>query len=113
MNPKLFVCFRRLRLPESLYLCPLQRPAGEATSASGYKVLEPIRHGNLTVFPVVAARSHDTQEFLTLDEGLRSGEVIVTESGSVQPLMRRRRHPTAEAARRSTSWCWSTTPNGR
>ena len=31
------------------------------------------------------------QEFLTLDEGLRSGDVIVTESGSVQPLMRRRR----------------------
>ena len=43
------------------------------------------------MFPVVAAHSHDTQEFLTLDEGLRSGEVIVTESGSVQPLMRRRR----------------------
>ena len=53
-------------------------------------MLAPIRHGNLTVFPVVAARSYDTQEFLTLDEGLRSGEVIVTESGSVQPLMRRR-----------------------
>ena len=84
-------CFRRSRLPESLYLLPAPAPAGEATLPSGYKVLEPIRHGNLTVFPVVAARSHDTQEFLTLDEGLRSGEVIVTESGSVQPLMRRRR----------------------
>ena len=56
-------------------------------------MLEPIRHGNLAVFPVVAARSHDTQEFLTLDEGLRSGDVIVTESGSVQPLMRRRTPP--------------------
>jgi sulfur carrier protein ThiS len=41
----------------------------------------------------VAGRSFDTGEFLTLDEGLRSGEVIVTESGSVQPLMRRRRTP--------------------
>ncbi len=61
---------------------------------SAYTVLAPIRHGNLTVFPVVAARSFDTEEFLTLDEGLRSGEVIVTESGSVQPLMRRRRTPT-------------------
>ena len=69
---------------------PCQAPAGETASISGYKVLAPIRHGNLTVFPVVAARSYDTQEFLTLDEGLRSGEVIVTESGSVQPLMRRR-----------------------
>jgi hypothetical protein len=40
---------------------------------------------------VVAATTHDTRGFLTLDEGLRSGEVVVTESGSVQPLMRRRR----------------------
>ena len=69
---------------------PCPAPAGELGSTSGYKVLAPIRHGNLTVFPVVAARSYDTQEFLTLDEGLRSGEVIVTESGSLQPLMRRR-----------------------
>ena len=66
---------------------------------SGYTVLAPIRHGNLTVFPVVAARSYDTEEFLTLDEGLRSGEVIVTESGGVQPLMRRRR--TTDAIRRA------------
>src|SRR5204863_6795265 len=34
-----------------------------------------------------------TQAFLTLDEGLRSGEVIVTEGGSVQPLMRRGNRP--------------------
>ena len=69
--------------------------AGEA-SFSAYKVLAPIRHGNLTVFPVVAAGSHDTREFLTLDEGLRSGEVVVSEYGSVQPLMRRRPIPMHE-----------------
>jgi hypothetical protein len=62
---------------------------------SGYKVLEPIRHGNLTVFPVVADSSHDTHEFLTLDEGVRSGEVVVAEYGNVQPLMRRRSTPIA------------------
>src|SRR5947209_13292325 len=65
--------------------------AGEVTPASGYKVLEPIRHGNLTVFPVVAEKNYSTGDFLTLDEGLRSGEVIVTEAGSVQGLVRR--HP--------------------
>jgi hypothetical protein len=64
--------------------------AGEESSASGYKVLEPIRHGSLTVFPVVAGRSYATSEFLTLDEGLRSGEVVVTEYGNVHGLMRRR-----------------------
>src|SRR5438552_17411675 len=66
---------------------------GEAPLTSGYKVLPPIKHGNLTVFPVAAASSHNTQAFLTLDEGLRSGQVIVTEGGNVQPLMRRRNRP--------------------
>jgi ARG/rhodanese/phosphatase superfamily protein len=64
--------------------------AGEIPSASGYKVLAPIRHGNLTVFPVVAQKNHDTSDFLTLDEGLRSGEVVVSEYGSIRPMMRRR-----------------------
>jgi len=64
--------------------------AGEVSSLPGYKVLAPIRHGNLTVFPVVTAGSHDTQGFITLDEGLKSGEVVVTESGRTPPLVRRR-----------------------
>ncbi|MFI5087878.1 MAG: ARPP-1 family domain-containing protein [Terriglobales bacterium] len=65
--------------------------AGEVRS--GYKVLAPISHGNLTIFPVVAASTHDTSEFLTLDEGLRSGDVVVTEAGRIQPLVRRGGRP--------------------
>src|SRR6266568_7526459 len=64
--------------------------AGETSAATSYQVLAPIRHGNLTIFPVVSGNSHDTREFLTLDEGLRSGEVVVTESGKVSPLVRPR-----------------------
>jgi len=63
--------------------------AGEVSIPSDYKVLAPIRQGNLTVFPVVAAATHDTRDFLTLDEGIRSGEVVVSESGGMQPLVRR------------------------
>src|ERR1700733_6775368 len=63
---------------------------GEGPSSSVFKVLEPIGHGNLTVFPVVAPKSYATGEFLTLDEGLRSGEVVVTEYGNVRGLLRRR-----------------------
>jgi len=59
---------------------------------SRYQVLDPIRHGNLTIFPVVAFTSHDTRAFLTLDEGLRSGDVIVSEAGRVSPLVRPRHH---------------------
>src|SRR5215469_1681755 len=57
--------------------------------ASDYKLLDPITHGNLTVFPVVSARSHDTSQFLTLDEGIRSGEVVVTEVGNLHTMVRR------------------------
>src|ERR1700686_305206 len=63
---------------------------GEGAPASGYSLLSPIRSGNLTVFPVVASKSFDTVEFLTLDEGLRSGDVVVTEAGQARGLIRRR-----------------------
>ena len=69
---------------------PCLAPAGQLPAASGYTVLAPIRHGALTIFPVVAGSSHDTREFITLDEGLRSGEVVVSEAGSVSPLVRPR-----------------------
>src|SRR5580698_3750657 len=91
MRPRLFAVVMALVVVAGM-VCLDLRPvhAGEESSASGYKVLEPIRHGSLTVFPVVAGRSYATSEFLTLDEGLRSGEVVVTEYGNVHGLMRRR-----------------------
>jgi hypothetical protein len=61
--------------------------------AGDYKLLDPITHGNLTVFPVVSARSHDTSQFLTLDEGVRSGEVVITEAGNLHTMVRRRPIP--------------------
>ena len=76
MGAKIFLALTVMLMVAGLLVCD-QRDAraGEVTPAPGYKVLDPIRHGNLTVFPVVAAKSYPTGEFLTLDEGLRSGEV--------------------------------------
>jgi hypothetical protein len=74
--------------------------AGEQLTASGYRVLEPIRHGSLMVFPVVAPKSYATAEFLTLDEGLRSGDVVITEYENVGGLIRRHQVP---AERRRTA----------
>jgi hypothetical protein len=74
----------------AVVVIPSQGRAGEVTQGSGYALLSPIRSGNLTVFPVVASKSYDTGEFLTLDEGLKNGDVVVTEAGQVQGLMRRR-----------------------
>src|ERR1041385_836118 len=68
-------------LVASAVIIPGPVRGGEVTT--GFQVLAPIRHGNLTIFPVVASYVHDTRGFLTLDEGLRSGEVVVSEAGSV------------------------------
>jgi len=97
MRPRLFVAvavFAAVAGIVSIDLRPVH--AGEQASSSGYKVLDPIRHGNLTVFPVVASKSYSTGDFLTLDEGLRSGEVVVTELGNVRGLQRRRMRPAVE-----------------
>jgi len=92
MSPKIFLAVTVLVIVAGMVAVDQRQVlAGEIGGASGYKVLEPIRQGNLTVFPVVAAKSYSTSEFMTLDEGLRSGEVVVTEAGAVQGLMRR--HP--------------------
>jgi hypothetical protein len=87
---KLFVAvIALLVVPATLCLKLRLVRAGQEFSDSGLKVLEPIRNGSLTVFPVVASKSYPTGEFLTLDEGLRSGDVVVTEYGNVRGLIRR------------------------
>jgi len=94
MSPKMVLAVMALVIVAGVVCADMQpAQAGEVTSSSGYRVLEPIRHGSLTVFPVVASKSYPTSEFLTLDEGLRSGEVVVTEYGNVQGLIRRHGAP--------------------
>jgi sulfur carrier protein ThiS len=65
---------------------PEQHPA--PAGAKGYSVLEPITSGNLTIYPVAAATSYDTSQFITLDEGIRAGSVVVTEQGSATGMVR-------------------------
>lgn len=73
------VCGLVLALPAS---------AGGPIDQSGFKVLPAIVRGNLAIFPVVANRSYDTSQLLTLDEGVRSGQVTVTEAGDERGLIR-------------------------
>lgn len=89
---KLFLGTFLLTLPIAMFLAwSADSNAGEASAIVGdYKLLQPITHGDLTLFPVVSAKNHDTSGFLTLDEGIRSGEVIVTEVGNLHGVMRRR-----------------------
>lgn len=83
-----------LAVPFALSSVSAARAGADSMPAlSDYKLLDPITHGDLTVFPVVTAKSHDTSAFLTLDEGIRSGEVVVTEVGNLHSAMQRRPLP--------------------
>jgi hypothetical protein len=55
-------------------------PPGRAEE--DWRLLEPVVYENISIFPVVSSYSADTGGFLTLDEGLATGEVLVTERGS-------------------------------
>src|SRR5215470_6790568 len=45
----------------------------------------PVTAGNLTVFPVTSSGWLEARDFITLDEGLKSGKVLITELGSPGP----------------------------
>ena len=57
-------------------LPPRPKPEGD------WRILDPITYENISVFPVVASYGQDTSAFLTLEEGLATGEVVVRERGS-------------------------------
>ncbi len=67
--------------------------AGQRPDPHEYRVLEPLQSGTLTLFPVVRgdAASSIKWDFITLDEGLRSGDVEVTEAGKSGGMVRPRR----------------------
>src|SRR5277367_1498678 len=55
---------------------PGGRPEGD------WHILEPITYENISIFPVASSSGYDTSNFLTLDEGLTSGEVLIREQGA-------------------------------
>jgi len=59
---------------------PAPEPPGR--SEGDWRLLEPVVYENISIFPVVSANAQDTGGFLTLDEGLATGEVVVAERGS-------------------------------
>ena len=74
-----------------ILLTPIQVYGGQSkVTAAHYKVLAPTSQDNLTIFPIVTDLNRDTHNFLTLDEGLRSGQVIITEEGASTGLIRPR-----------------------
>ena len=69
-------------------LLPLAALAAGPGESPAFKALPPLVRGNLTIYPVIAAHTYDTSQLLTLDEGVRSGAVTVTEAGQERGLVR-------------------------
>ena len=65
---------------------PGNPPDPQPSVENTWRLLPGVTYENITLFPVVASVSADTSAFLTLDEGLASGEVVVTEQGSTSML---------------------------
>jgi hypothetical protein len=63
------------------------RPEGD------WRLLDPVTYENVSVFPVVSSSGQDTSAFLTLDQGLSSGEVVVSEHGAEGLARSRDRRP--------------------
>jgi ARG/rhodanese/phosphatase superfamily protein len=60
---------------------PSSHKAPSAPPEGDWRILDAITYENISLFPVVGG-SQDTSSFLTLEEGLASGEVLVTEQGA-------------------------------
>ncbi len=62
--------------------------AGGPGDEQTFHIAAPIVRGNLAIFPVSRNALHDTSQFLTLDEGVRSGQITVTEAGDERGIVR-------------------------
>jgi hypothetical protein len=88
------VIFCGWRLPAAAGSGPVSGPVarGEEYRVQ-YRVLDPIQSGDLTLYPI--AQVMESAEvahwrYLTLDEGLRSGDVVIEEAGKARGLVRHR-----------------------
>lgn len=66
-------------------------PVDVESFRESWRVLDPVTAQNLTIYPIVSDLKADTSEFLTLDEGVASGEVRIAERGAIENGMIRRR----------------------
>ncbi len=70
----------------------LSGPAAEEYRVQ-YRLLDPIQSGDLTLYPAVQATESAEAahwRYLTLDEGLRNGDVVIEEAGKARGLVRQR-----------------------
>ncbi len=74
-------------------ITPPAPPAPQPKPEGDWRILDPVTYENISVFPVVASYGQDTGAFLTLEQGLATGEVMVRERGSEEMVRGRDGRP--------------------
>src|ERR1041384_7976713 len=72
---------------------PASPPTPQPKPEGDWRILDPVTYENISVFPVVTSYGQDTSAFLTLEEGLATGEVVVRERGSEEMVRGRDGRP--------------------
>jgi ARG/rhodanese/phosphatase superfamily protein len=72
---------------------PASPPAPQPKPEGEWRLLDPVTYENISVFPVVSSYGQDTSAFLTLEDGLATGEVVVRERGSEEMVRGRDGRP--------------------
>jgi hypothetical protein len=62
---------------------------GGGQAANGWTVLAPVSYKNLTLFPVRGRDLAGSADYITLDEGIKNGTVIISEKGAGRRAVRR------------------------
>jgi len=69
----------------------------------GWTVLAPVTYKNLTLFPVRGRDLAAAGDYITLDEGIRAGTVVITEKGAGAVASRRPRQRQSDARRQQVA----------
>jgi len=78
-----------------------QPQSAAGAMADDLSVAAPVRHANLTIFPVISKSLRADDRFITLAEGLRAGTVEIREMGSTRGVNQPANDP-AQVANRGT-----------
>ncbi len=78
--------------PKSVAHGPTGHGGGGGQPGNGWTVLAPVSYKNLTLFPVRGRDLAGAHDYITLDEGIKNGTVVITEKGAVasRPIRRTR-----------------------
>jgi hypothetical protein len=91
----IFRCFVGISAWGGLALMGASPNPAPGKTEGNWRLLDPVSYENITIFPVVSSSTQDTSPFLTLDEGLSSGEVMVSEQGAAGLARTRNGRPVA------------------